>query len=274
MNKRYLIAIDLDGTLLTKRRKISCANKRYLRKLEKEGHIIVLASGRPSRALLCFQKQIGLHAPIICYNGAYCFHPFDDNFKKTAYNFPLDIVKQIYKDIGPEIYSNIMCETDDEIWLLTEDKGLNSFFWHDNMDIHYGDLDKTLNHDPWTMIIQLKNRDNDEKIVQAVTKHEGFSLRFWWNSPYAEIFHLKTSKASCIKQIAQYYGIPKENTIAIGDANNDIEMIRESGFGIAMINGNEEVKQIANLVSKKDNNHSGVKQALKVALKILRTPEN
>lgn len=272
MNKPYLIAIDLDGTLLTNRRKISLANKRYLRKLEKEGNIVVLASGRPSRALLYFQKEIGLHSPLICYNGAYCFHPYDSNFKKTAYNFPLDIVKQIYKEIGPDIYSNIMCETDDEIWLLKEDEGLNSFFWHENMDIHYGDLDKTLNQDPWTMIIQLKNRDNDEKIIKAVTRHEGFSLRFWWNSPYAEIFHLNTSKASCIERIREYYDIPKENVIAIGDADNDIEMIQSAGFGIAMINGTEKVKALANLISKKDNNHSGVSKALKAAFKILKTP--
>lgn len=272
MNNKFLIAIDLDGTLLNKKKKISFANKRYIRKLQKEGHIVVLASGRPSRALLHYQRILGLKSPVICYNGAYCFHPFDDNFPKTAYNFPLDVVMQIYNDIGPEIYTNVMCETDDEIWLLKEDNRLNSFFWQENMDIIYGDLNKTLNKNPWTMIIQIKDHSTDDKIREIVSKHEGFSLRFWWSAPYAEIFHVKTSKAACINQIGEYYDIPKSRCICIGDADNDIEMMTGCGFSIAMINGNESVRKIANMVSKKDNNHSGVKQAIKSALKLLKTP--
>ena len=87
-NKKYLIAIDLDGTLLNKKSKISLANKLYLRKLERQGHKVILASGRPSRAVKFFRKQIGLHTPIICYNGAFCFHPDDDSFPQIVYNFP------------------------------------------------------------------------------------------------------------------------------------------------------------------------------------------
>lgn len=266
---RYLIAIDLDGTLLSDKKKISFANKRYLRKLQKEGHIVMLASGRPSRALLFFQKQIGLKGPIICYNGAYCFHPYDENFIPTAFNFPVKLVKEIYKDIGPDIYNNVMCETDTEIWLIKEDDDLNSFFWQENMDITYGDLDETLNKDPWTMIIQLKDRDHDDVVINAVKKHEGYSLRFWWSRPYAEIYHSEVSKASCIKKVADYYNIPISNCIAIGDADNDIEMVKSVGFSIAMINGNKNIKKLANIISKRDNNHSGVKQALKVAIKYL-----
>ena len=266
--KKFLIAIDLDGTLLNKKSKVSLSNKLFLRKLERQGHIIVLASGRPSRAVKYFRDYIGLHTPIICYNGAYCFHPERDDFKPTIYNFPLDVVKTVYNDLKG-IFTNFMCETDDDIWLVKEDLKLNKFFWHEDMDIIYGDMNETLHENPWTMIIQIKDNTYNDAIKEAIHKHENYSVRFWTSSPYAEVYHKDTSKAQCIFSVAEYYNIPKENCIAIGDANNDIEMITECGFGIAMINGNDNVKKIADLVSKKDNNHSGVKYAIKEAFKIL-----
>lgn len=269
MNKnKYLIAIDLDGTLLNNKSKISLSNKLFLRKLDKLGHKIILASGRPSRAVKFFRNQIGLHTPIICYNGAYCFHPEDNNFKPIIYNFPIDMVRDVYNNLK-HIFTNFMCETDNKIWLVKEDKKLNDFFWNDNMVITYGDLNDTLDINPWTLIVQVKGKEDYCYVKEVIDKHEDYCVRFWTSSPYAEVFHKETSKAKCIHHIAQYYGFPKENTIAIGDANNDIEMLEECGFGIAMINGNDNVKAIADLISKRDNHHSGVKYAIKEAFKIL-----
>ena len=70
---RYLIAIDIDGTLLNKDRVISKATKEYLLKLSNEGHLIVLASGRPIRSLVQFHDELKLDTPLICYNGALVF---------------------------------------------------------------------------------------------------------------------------------------------------------------------------------------------------------
>lgn len=260
---KYLIAIDLDGTLLNKHSKLTWSTKRYLSKLDKQGHIIVLASGRPARAVSYFYNQIGLNGPIICYNGAYTFHPKDNNFPTTAYNFKKELVKEIYYEIGSEIATNCMCETDDEIWLIKEDEALNKFFWQENMDIIYGEIKDTLNKDPWTFILQLKDRNHNKEIENAVLKHKGYLVRFWTNSNYAEIYDEHTSKATSIHQIAEYYGIPKERCIGIGDADNDVEMMRECGHSIAMINGNKHTKDLADEVTKKDNNHNGVIHALK-----------
>lgn len=268
-NKKFLIAIDLDGTLLNNKSKISLSNKLYLRKLSKLGHKIILASGRPSRAVIFFRNQIGLKTPVICYNGAYCFHPEDSNFPSVVYNFPIQMIKDVYDDLKP-IFTNFMCETDEKIWLLKEDQKLNEFFWNDNMLITYGDIHETLDTNPWTLIIQIRGQQDHKIVKEAINKHKDYSVRFWTSSPYAEVFHNQTSKAMCIHRIAEYYNIKKENTIGIGDANNDIEMLQECGFGIAMINGNENVKAIADLVSKKDNHHSGVKHVIKEALKILK----
>lgn len=266
---RCLIAVDMDGTLLNSKSKVSFWSKRYLRKLDKQGHIVVLASGRPARALKYFYNQIGLTGPIICYNGAHVFHPNDENFPTTSFNFPVQFVKDVYYEVGTDICTNCMCETDSQIWLINKDEQLNRFFWHVDMDIIYGDLKETLDKDPWTFILQLKDRDHNHIIKKAVEKHPGYSVRFWTTYAYAEVYNSQTSKAACIEQIAKYYGIPKEHTIGIGDASNDIEMLEHCGVGIAMKNGNKYVKAIAKYISKKDNDHNGAIHAIKDVLKKL-----
>lgn len=264
---RYIFALDMDGTLLNDEKQISPSTKKFLSSLEKDGHVVILASGRPFRALKVFYDDIGLHSPLICYNGAYCTHPYDNEFIETHFTFPKEIIKEIYHDVKPYI-KNVMCETNDKIWLEHEDKELAKFFWHGNLDVIYGDIDKTITDDPWTMLMQGKDKRYDEKILEATHKHQGFEVRFWYNSEYSEIFYLKTSKAECLERIAKYYNIPHKNIVAIGDADNDIEMVSLAGYGIAMSNANDTLKQVAKYVGEFDNNNDGVMHAIKHVLNL------
>lgn len=76
MNNKYLIALDLDGTLLKDDKTISKATKDYLRKLEEDGNLIVITSGRALRSVLEYYKDIGLSSsPVIAYNGHYSIDP-------------------------------------------------------------------------------------------------------------------------------------------------------------------------------------------------------
>ena len=266
-NERYIFALDMDGTLLDDNKQISSQTKQFLSSLEKDGHVVILASGRPFRALKVFYDDIGLHSPLICYNGAYCTHPYDKNFEETHFTFPKEIIKEIYKEVKPYV-KNVMCETNDNIWLEKEDEELAKFFWHGNLKVTYGDIFQTLSDDPWTMLMQGKDKKYDDKILEATHKHKGFEVRFWYNSEYSEIYYLKTSKAKCLEQIAKYYNIPHKNIVAIGDADNDIEMVSLSGYGIAMKNANDSLKKVAKYISEYDNNHDGVIHAIKHVLNL------
>ncbi len=262
---RYMFCLDMDGTLLNSKSKIPLQTVKYLQKLEKEGHIVVLASGRPLRALKSYYAQINLHTPIVCYNGAYCYHPYDNTFEETHYIFSKEIIKQIYID-SKEAVLNVMCETNDKIWLIKPNQDLATFFWHDGMRVVYGDILETLTEDPWTMIMHDKGPEYDKIIIDAVKKHPGFDVRFWYNSSYSEIYYTKTSKAKCLEEIAKYYDIPHSHMVCIGDANNDIEMIEKAGIGIAMKNGSKLLLEKAEYISEKDNDHQGVMVEIKKIL--------
>ncbi len=266
-NKPYIIAFDMDGTLLNKKKEISFKTKKYLRKLTKKGHKIILASGRPSRAMKRYYEQLRLSTPLICYNGAYTFSYKEQNFQSHEFEFPLEIILSLYKDLKPYC-KNVMCETDNEIFLDKEDKYLAKFFWYEDMKIYHGDLGKILNKNPMTMIAQLKDENIDGNIiVNIANKYPDIAVRFWTGSPYFELFFKGTSKGASIKEIADYYKIDKDHIIVFGDAENDVEMFNVATHSIAMKNGKDSLKEHAKYISLKDNNHNGIYYTLKAFFK-------
>lgn len=269
MNKKepLLIALDMDGTLLNNKKRIGLKTLFLLRKLTKQGHKIVLASGRPVRALKTYYDALKLNTPMICYNGSYVCSPVDKNFVTIDKRFPTNMVLDVYKKLNDYIL-NIMCETDDDIWLDKEDPYLFKFFWVNNMNIHKGDINKILNENVNTFLIHTKvlNEKEIKKTEEVVKKYKNISPRFWIGKPYFELGHDDASKGSGLEHIAKYYGISKENIIAFGDAPNDEEMLEYAGIGVSMLNARIQLKN-ATMISVKDNDHDGIYYTLRMILK-------
>lgn len=258
-----VIAFDMDGTLLNSKKKVSFITKQYLKKLSKQGHIIVLASGRPSRALWSYYRQLKLKTPMICYNGAFVFDPYDENFPKIEFEFPKEIIIETLEKIKSHV-KNVMCETDTEIWVDKKDEYLETFFWYKGMDIHYGELKETLNKNPMTCIVQTpyEYRETHE-IDNALIKYPQLGARFWTGSPYFELFYKDTSKGNALKHICSYYNIPTSRLIVFGDATNDVEMFEVAGTSVLMSNAKHDLKEKTTMVSIKDNDHNGIYHTLK-----------
>ena len=67
-----------------------------------------------------------------------------------------------------------------------------------------------------------------------------------------------STKATAVEKIMARLNIGRENIIAIGDGENDIEMIKNAGYGVAMLNAPEAVKKTARMITKYTNNEDGV----------------
>ncbi|MFA5421931.1 MAG: Cof-type HAD-IIB family hydrolase [Bacilli bacterium] len=266
-DNRLLIAVDMDGTLLNSEKDITPRTQRLLRRLNRQGHLVILASGRPSRALYRYYDELALDSPLVCYNGAYVFHPKNDAFPKIEFEFPKEIVKRLFVELQPYV-QNIMCENDTDIWINSEDLYLAKFFWHEGMKMHYGDITKTLDVNPMTMILQSKKDSVDEAAIRSIVdKFERLGVRFWFGLSYFEIFFKSVSKGSGLTIIADHYGIKKDNIITFGDADNDIDMFAISGISVAMKNGGPEIIKNAHRVTKHDNDNDGIYYALKQILR-------
>ena len=69
-------------------------------------------------------------------------------------------------------------------------------------------------------------------------------------------------KAKAIEHLSRYFGIKQENILAFGDEDNDMEMIEYAGHGVAMKNGIEELKNIANAITPFTNDENGLAKYL------------
>lgn len=103
MKEKHLIVLDLDGTLLTDEKKISVRTLDTLNKARKNGHEVMIATGRPFRASELYYKQMGLTTPIVNFNGAFVHHPEDPSWGSIMSRWTL---KQPSRSLMPVMASN------------------------------------------------------------------------------------------------------------------------------------------------------------------------
>ncbi|MBR5635651.1 MAG: HAD-IIB family hydrolase, partial [Pseudobutyrivibrio sp.] len=83
-------------------------------------------------------------------------------------------------------------------------------------------------------------------------------------SHYAFLEYVKkgTGKGDGVKKLAAHLNIPISDVVTVGDERNDISMVEVAGVGVAMANGRDELKAVADYVTKNDNNHAGVAEVI------------
>ena len=107
--------------------------------------------------------------------------------------------------------------------------------------------------------IDSKDHSHLEKLRIEIEKKFGNQLTVLFsNKYYLEIFNINSGKGNAVIKLCNILKVPIKNSLAAGDQENDISMIKAAGIGIAMINGADEVKKIADIVTKKDNDNDGL----------------
>lgn len=260
--KGYLIAIDLDDTLVTNFNDNDTLSLELLKEIAKENYVVI-ATGRPLRSSYYYYKMLELKTPIINYNGALIHNPSDENFEKTYISVPKEWVLKIIKDNDSIV--NIFCEIEDDIFLYKEQEYLNPFLHLDGGILHIGDFKDTLPGDPNGAIVFSKLGSGEElqKYIDCEFKDK-LKIRFWHCEDYclSEIYNPLTTKGNGLKQIIDYYHIDKDKTIAIGDGHNDIELFSQVKIKVAMANSHKDLLKHANVVTKSIYEH-GVYHFLK-----------
>lgn len=267
--EKHLIAVDLDGTLLTDDKKISKRNIQALRKAMEQGHEVVIATGRPYRASIMYYEEIGLNSPIVNFNGAFVHYPGNDDW--GVYHEPLDLetVKEIMKVSEKYQLHNILAEVMDDVYFHFHDEKLLDIFSFGNPKMETGDLRSILKKDPTCLLIHA-SEEEVEKIRHYLSEvHAEVIDHRRWAAPWhiIEIVRTGMNKSVGLDRIAKHYNIPQENIIAFGDEDNDFEMIEYAGTGVAMGNAIDELKQRANEITL-SNEDDGIAVFLEKYLKL------
>ena len=253
MKQGYLIAIDLDGTLLEG---LSGYNEEcfsYLKKLAKTNYIVI-ATGRPWRGSSFFYNLLELNTPIINYNGALVHSPVDPNFKKVFITVRCDDTIKFFLD-NLDIMDNVFCEVEDEIYIYKKPNEDVELYLHaGSTPLIIGPFDKTLVKSP-NGIIAFSPLGTEERLKSYIDNNfDGrLRIRFWHHDHYviSEIYNPETTKGNALKRIIDYYKVPFEKTISIGDGNNDIEMFKVTNVKVAMGNSHPTLTEHASIITKK-----------------------
>lgn len=249
MKQKHLIALDLDGTVLTDDKKIAAPTKTIIKKLIDDGHIVVIATGRSNRMSILYYNELELVTPLINSNGAFVHHPRDKSWGR--YHTPLnhktaiEIVEACY-----ELNSkNVIAAVHDSIYLDRFDQTIIDFYGPGKLDdsLIIGRIKEKLIDNP-TLMMLYPDEQNLHKLTSHLNDLHAEAVDHWnWGAPYhiIEVMNKQMNKAEALKKIAKEYGIPKERIIAFGDGANDMGMIDYAGVGVAMGNAIDELKTLA-----------------------------
>ena len=264
---RKVLFTDLDGTLLHDDKSLSEPMREALRAVSAAGHPIVIATGRftPS-ALRQFEKlKIDSEACyLITCNGAEIYDiSAGEVIARTCID--KDLVRLCFdeaKAYGIHIQAygktNVISEADTPE--LREYCSLQQIPFTVTEDVL-----SCLDEDS-PKLLASKNDDPDcvRGFYEVLKEKAGDRLDFFFSNPlYLEIVAPGTNKGNAIAPLCEHLCIPGERSVAAGDAENDISMIRAAGTGIAMANATPAVKEEADLITEKDNNHDGLLPLLK-----------
>ena len=259
-----LIALDLDGTLTNDRKEITPRTMEMLMSMQKQGVRLALASARPAPGLystcdLLHMKEYG--GLLMSYNGG---RIVDAASGKTLYETSMDMeeTRQILRFLDTLPVNVIL---DDGVQFYVKDPNaykIDYECWNNRMTCtKVDDLAAFLSFAPVKLLMSVQPEIILE-IQEQIAAHLPASLIVVRTAPfYLEIIPAKINKGQGIRDICHVLGIDRSETAAFGDAENDIPMILEAGFGVAMGNAEEPVKAAADHVTG-SNNEDGIADAL------------
>lgn len=261
---RKLLFLDLDGTLLNDEGIITEGNRTALDTALKKGHGVVIATGRPLSSALGKAASLGLNKPgcyVISFNGA-LIYDFGREEQVFRCSIPMDAVRRVFdeaKRLGLHIQTYDGADVVAEHW---GDRRILEGYCH-GMGIVYRyltDVCEELTEDPAKMLaIEDKDFSKLDRLQQFIETEMADSLECFHSNPhFLEIVKAGMNKGQAVRMLCQVLGVPVANTVAAGDAANDLSMIRAAGVGVAMANGTEDVKAYADYVTQNDNNHDGI----------------
>lgn len=250
-----MLVLDIDGTIYRKDYTASQKVKTALKKLVEQGVKVVLATGRMYCATTHVAEDLGLNTPIICYQGGLIkeFLNSDDVLCQNTVSpdYAYEIIEELKKR---NIHFNVYI--DDTLLVEKDSETIRKYT--DERKIKYYVKEK-INKEDLKNINKILAIDTDTKKIETLTKELnnkfGEKLYIVRSTPmFCEIAAKEATKGNAVRFLAEKWGIKKEEIMACGDQDNDIEMLLSAGVKVAMGNATKGLKEIADFVTETVDN--------------------
>ncbi|MBE5944182.1 MAG: HAD family phosphatase [Lachnospiraceae bacterium] len=252
MDNKKILVLDIDGTLVNSQKEITPKTLESLIKIQEEGHIVALASGRPYPGMEKYAKEIGLdryHGYALSFNGG---RIVDCATGETVFE------KCIPKKYAPIIYRYAM------------EKGIGMVTYQDNCVITGTPIDEYMEYEARLNTLIIHQVEDFEAYVdfdmvkclltappdiapvyeQELKELLGEELNVFRSEPYfIEITIKGVDKAESLEGFLPKIGLTREDSICCGDGFNDLTMVKYGGVGVAMGNAQQIVKDNADYIT-------------------------
>lgn len=256
-----LIALDLDGTLLTRGKRVSARTQQALAGLAERGCHIVVATGRPFEVLTLLCQGLRLTAPQIALNGAAIHDPVTGRV----------LHRRLMGSEDVELAVGFFQTHDIPIALFTTD-GLyldrripNQHLWHPAPLPPPRDLagvGRLQDHEVLKVAAHAEP-DTVDWLHPSAVEALGNQVYVTRTAPtLVEALHRDVSKGEGLQYVAHLLDVPREEIVAFGDSDNDIPMFAVAGLSVAMGNAVPEVKAAADFTTV-SNEEDGIVAALR-----------
>ncbi|MEC9489282.1 MAG: Cof-type HAD-IIB family hydrolase [Halanaerobium sp.] len=261
MHKISLLAVDLDGTLLTDNKRLAPKGASLLKEASDKGIRVIISTTRNLPSVREYASLLDIFEPVICTNGAQIYSsPAGVCWYEKK--IPLSAAKtfaRLADSNGWELSTTIGEMT---YWRKRPGMGLGRLtefrtVVKDNIDAMTADPLRILVTDPEAIrsLHKVCQEKYSETCRADIYENPDGSLHAMG------IFHRDTSKGSALETVSSRLGIPVEETLAIGDNYNDISMLTRAGIGVSMGNAPIKIKRIADYVAP-TNEEEGVAWAV------------
>ncbi len=260
--RKKLLVVDLDGTLLTTDKKILPRDLEAISRLTERGHYFAFNTGRPVQSALPIAQEYGFdrldHFCIIAYNGALIY---DCSRRKTIETHPLkrSIVRLIFDEAKK---AQLHCHTYDKNHVIAE--------WETEILREYTRIIKMP-----TMILEDASvwegaeplkvivADLDRKRLEAFLEVAAPKIRdeaevVFSSDILLEFSDVGVDKGSGTSRLCKLLGVDPSDTVAVGDQENDLALLRFAGLSCAMKNAVPCLKEAADMITEEDNDHGGI----------------
>jgi Cof subfamily protein (haloacid dehalogenase superfamily) len=255
-----LIAIDLDDTLLNDDIQVTEGTIEAMKNAISQGVTVTFATGRSFPSAQKIAKQVGLNVPIITYQGSLIKNLIDGHVLYER-SIPSEGVKKIYEycekhNLHLQLYYN------EGLYVKEDNEKIKDYARLSNIPYIVADNFKEISALPQTKMVIIDEPDRLDQIATELGESIQDQVHITKSKAhYLEFLHKEGNKGAAITFLANHIGCSLDQVIAIGDSWNDREMLEVAGLGVAMGNAIDELKAIANYVTK-SNNEEGVKHVI------------
>lgn len=244
-----ILLSDLDGTLLDSDSKVSAENQNAIKAFLAGGGHFGIATGRSHLNAKAFLNHVAINTPSILYNGC-ALYDFEAEKFLALYKLPNEKLVPYLKYCLKE-FKNVMIQAycPDMNYIISSEQSADPAVVTDHQPCMFCKLDDII-REPWIKLL-CSGKPEDLHAMESKIKDFGIEQEINWvfsSEIYLEFLPPQVTKGSMLLQLREYMGAGYK-IYAVGDYNNDREMLLAADVGIATRNALPDIREIADMIT-------------------------